>query len=105
MVKRAPDDRQIALVERQQPVLDVTVRRARAQVQHLEVPMPVRAHLVAVVYRQEQHVHGARRFEWPDVNSLRVDLRLYQVKIIPTRPLGELNAAGKTTAFLRRWLR
>ena len=71
VVERAADDGEIAFVERQQPVLDVAIRRTGAQVEHLEIPVPIHAHAMPVVHGEEKHVHRTGHIEGPDVHAFR----------------------------------
>ena len=103
VVKRAADNGQIALAERKQPVLDMTVGGARTKVQNLEVSVPVHSHTVPVILGQKQHVDRTRRVERPDVNSLRIDLRFNNAEVISGKTAWA-RERGPSQVPSRNWL-
>jgi hypothetical protein len=69
----------------------MTIRRTRAEKEHFEISVPVHAHAMAIVDREEENVHRTRRVERPGVDAFSVDLRLDKVEVIPVRTFGQLH--------------
>jgi hypothetical protein len=82
VVQCASYDGKIALIERQKPVLDVTVGRAGAQIENLEVAVPIHAHAVAIVHGEEKYVDWTGWVERPGVHALCVDSRLHNFEVV-----------------------
>jgi hypothetical protein len=101
MVKGAADDGEVALIEGQQAVLDAAVCRARTQIEHLKIPVPIHAHFVAIVHGKKQHVYRARRVKRPDVDAFGIDLRLNQVEVVAARIPRQLDTARQAAASVR----
>jgi hypothetical protein len=94
VVKRTAHNSEISLVERKKPVLNMTIGRARTQIQDLEVTVPIHSDAVLAIFSQKYDVYGAGHIEGPDVNPLSIDLRLNDAELVFAGVHGNMHVAG-----------
>ena len=85
MIDSAADDRQIADVHWEEPILDMTQSRPRTQIKYFEVAMSIHPNLVLATLHQEEHVEGTPGVEVPNVDAFGIDLGFDQGELILAR--------------------
>jgi hypothetical protein len=85
VVWRGSNDCQISFFKRKTPVTHVKDRRARAEIQNLEVLMAMQSHVAPPIFCQKKNIDRTRCTKGPNVYSLGASMRFKKCKEVLVR--------------------